>query len=124
MKILVVEDEPLLLKTIRMRLVKEGYEVIIAADGREALEQIDTQHPDMVITDIMLPYFSGLEIVEKVKKQDKSNAFVIILSGMGQENTVLEAFNLGVDDYITKPFSPNELAIRVKRFARSVMKDS
>ncbi len=107
-----------------MRLVKEGYEVIIAADGREALEQIDTQHPEMVITDIMLPYFSGLEIVEKVKKQDKSNAFVIILSGMGQENTVLEAFNLGVDDYITKPFSPNELAIRVKRFARSVMKDS
>lgn len=115
MKILVAEDEPLLLKTIEMRLKKEGYEVILAADGREAMQQIDVGQPDLIITDIMMPFASGLEIIGKVKQNDAENIPVIILSAMGQENTVLEAFNLGADDYVTKPFSPNELVIRIKR---------
>lgn len=115
MKILVAEDEPLLLKTIEMRLKKEGYEVILAADGREAMQQIDAGQPDLIITDIMMPFASGLEIIGKVKQNDAENIPVIILSAMGQENTVLEAFNLGADDYVTKPFSPNELVIRIKR---------
>lgn len=114
MKILVAEDEPVMLKTITLRLKKDGHEVIATDNGREALEQIELQNPDLVITDIMMPFSSGLEIVGKVKQ--KRNIPIIVLSSMGQENVVLAAFNLGADDYITKPFSPNELSMRVKRF--------
>jgi DNA-binding response OmpR family regulator len=116
MKILVAEDEPVLLKIIELRLKKEGYTILSAHNGREALAQIEEEQPDLIITDIMMPYSSGLEIISKVKQQEKK-MHVIVLSAMGKENVVLEAFNLGADDFITKPFSPNELAMRVKRFA-------
>ena len=115
MKILVAEDEPILLMTIEMKLKKEGFEVISSKDGREAIEQIKLTHPDMIITDIMMPYASGLEILNFVRQQQNSKTPIIILSAMEQENVVLEAFELGADDYITKPFSLNDLAIRVKR---------
>ncbi|MGN6165385.1 MAG: response regulator transcription factor [Flavisolibacter sp.] len=115
MKILVAEDEPIMLKTISLRLKKDGHTVITTDNGREALEQIESEVPDLIITDIMMPYSSGLEIVGKVRQSRKTP--IIILSSMGQENIVLEAFNLGADDYITKPFSPNELSMRVKRFS-------
>lgn len=120
MKILVAEDEPIMLKTIALRLRKDGHEVIITDNGRDAMLQIDLQNPDLVITDIMMPYSSGLEIVGKVKGMNQQRKVpVIVLSAMGQENVVVEAFNLGADDYITKPFSPNELSMRVKRLAQS-----
>jgi DNA-binding response OmpR family regulator len=70
----------------------------------------------------MMPYLSGLEVVGAVKKKYPQGTPVIILSGMGQENVVLEAFQLGADDYITKPFSPNELSVRVRRFDVSAVK--
>ena len=114
MKILVAEDEPIMLKTITLRLTKDGHTVIATDNGRDALEKIESENPDLIITDIMMPYSSGLEIVGKVKQVKQTP--IIILSSMGQENVVLEAFNLGADDYITKPFSPNELSMRVKRF--------
>ncbi len=115
MKILVAEDEPMLLKTIELKLRKEGYEVIATADGREAIAKLTESEPDMVITDIMMPYASGLEIVSVVRQQIKRKIPIIILSAMEQEKVVMEAFELGADDYITKPFSLNELAIRVKK---------
>ena len=115
MKILVAEDEPMLLKTIELKLKKEGYEVIASADGRDAIARIHEMDPDMVITDIMMPYASGLEIVSIVKKPGSKRIPVIMLSAMEQEKVVMEAFELGADDYITKPFSLNELVIRVKR---------
>ena len=118
MKILVAEDEPIMLKTIELRLKKDGYEVITTTDGHQALEQIEAHDPDLIITDIMMPYSSGLEIVSKVNGGTGRKVPVIILSAMGQENVVLDAFNLGADDYITKPFSPNELSMRVKRLMR------
>ena len=117
MKILIAEDEPIMRKTLELRLKKDGHEVIAAADGREALQRLSDTNPDLVITDIMMPYASGLEIVGEVKKRSDKKIPVIILSSMGQENVVVEAFNLGADDYITKPFSPNELSMRVKRFS-------
>lgn len=118
MKILVAEDEPIMLKTIELRLKKDGHEVITSTDGRQAMEQIEAHDPDLIITDIMMPYSSGLEIVSKVKKGTYRNVPIIVLSAMGQENVVVDAFNLGADDYITKPFSPNELSLRVKRLIR------
>lgn len=91
----------------------------MAADGREAMEHINNagENFDLIITDIMMPFSSGLEIVGRVKCNVEKKTPVIVLSSMGQENIVLEAFNLGADDYITKPFSPNELSMRVKRLS-------
>ncbi len=114
MKILIAEDEPMLLKTIELKLKKEGYEVITTHDGREAIAKIEEQAPDLVISDIMMPYASGLEITALLKQKQKQIP-IIILSAMEQEKVVMEAFELGADDYITKPFSLNELSIRVKR---------
>lgn len=115
MKILVAEDEPMLLKTIELKLKKEGYEVITTHDGREAIAKIHELSPDLVISDIMMPYASGLEITALIKQKLEKQIPIIILSAMEQEKVVMEAFELGADDYITKPFSLNELSIRVKR---------
>jgi DNA-binding response OmpR family regulator len=117
MKILVAEDEPMLLKTIELKLKKEGYEVIATPDGRLALEELEKEMPDMIITDIMMPYVSGLEIINFVRQKMNKKIPIIMLSAMEQEKVVMEAFELGADDYITKPFSLNELAIRVKRLS-------
>ena len=116
MKILVAEDESITLATMQFRLKKDGHEVLIANNGQEALNLLKEHTPDLVITDIMMPFASGLEVLSFVKKLPKPVP-VIVLSAMGQENVVVEAFTLGADDYITKPFSPNELALRVRRFA-------
>jgi DNA-binding response OmpR family regulator len=116
MKILIAEDDELMLRTLEFRLKKDGHSIMMARDGREALQLIDTFLPDLVITDIMMPYSSGMEIVGFLKQKYNNSIKVIILSGMGQENVILEAFRLGADDYITKPFSPNELSVRVNRF--------
>ena len=124
MKILVAEDEPMLLKTIELKLKKEGYEVITTADGREAAAKIEELDPDMVITDIMMPYVSGLEIVAIIRKKTNKRIPIIMLSAMEQEKVVMEAFELGADDYITKPFSLNELAIRVKRLISQVSRNN
>lgn len=115
MNILVAEDEPLLIRAIEGRLKKDGHTVESAMDGQQALEKIARQTPDLIITDIMMPYASGLEIIAAVRALPGKKVPVIILSSMGQEDVVLEAFRLGADDYITKPFSPNELSVRVKR---------
>lgn len=117
MKILVAEDEPMMLRLIEHKLIKDGYTVITTADGRQAMEGIDAHDPDLIITDIMMPYASGLEIISKVKSSARKVP-IIVLSAMGQENVVLDAFNLGADDYITKPFSPNELSLRVRRLIK------
>jgi DNA-binding response OmpR family regulator len=121
MKILVAEDEPIMLKTIELRLKKDGYEVIAVSDGREALKQIRENTPDLLITDIMMPYSSGLELVGAVKQELPSPIPVIILSAMGQEDVVVKAFKLGADDFLNKPFSPNELSLRVKRLFGKTM---
>ena len=114
MKILIAEDEVMILKAVEFRLKKDGYEVITCTDGREALAKIDSEQPDIVISDIMMPFANGLEIITHVKKSERPVP-VIILSAVGLEKTILEAFDLGADDFITKPFSPNELSMRVKR---------
>ncbi|MFC6997796.1 response regulator transcription factor [Rufibacter roseus] len=115
MKILIAEDEPITLATMQFRLKKDGHEVLTANNGQEALALLAEHTPQLVITDIMMPFASGLEVLTYVKKLP-TPVPVIVLSAMGQENVVVEAFNLGADDYITKPFSPNELALRVRRF--------
>ena len=124
MTILVAEDELIMLKTIELRLKKDGHTVVTAGDGLEALRKLEGLNPDLIITDIMMPFSSGLEIVSAVKNRVGKKIPIIVLSAMGQENVVLEAFQLGADDFITKPFSLNELSVRVKRYVPVLSKAS
>ncbi|WP_026903402.1 response regulator transcription factor [Pedobacter glucosidilyticus] len=118
-RILLVEDEELMLKALEFRLKKDEHEVEIAKDGREALLKIQSADFDLIITDIMLPFVSGLEIIGKVKQTPHlAKTPMIVLSAVGLENVVLEAFELGVDDFITKPFNLTELTIRVKKLLK------
>ena len=114
-KILIIEDDELMLKILQFILKKENYNLLIAKDGLDAIEKIPQYLPDLVITDVMLPFKSGLEIVNYLK-HDFSHIPVIVLSALGEEErTVVEAFQLGADDFIAKPFNPIELMLRVKR---------
>lgn len=123
MKILIAEDEPVMLKAIETRLVNDGYHVMVTADGREALQVLETFEPDLIITDILMPYTSGLELIGVVKSNPFKKIPIIVLSAYGQETTVLEAFDLGADDFITKPFNPSELSMRVKRLLNDVIEN-
>ncbi|CAM4071932.1 response regulator transcription factor [Flavobacterium antarcticum] len=114
-KILIIEDDELKLKILQFILKKEQYEFQIATDGATGIVQITQYKPDLVITDIMLPINSGLEIVTLLKN-DFPQIPVIVLSALGdEEQTIIEAFELGADDFIAKPFNPIELILRVKR---------
>ncbi len=117
MKILIAEDEPLMSTALEKKLLSDGHQVIAASDGRIALELLKKQLPDLIITDIMMPYTSGLELIGIIRSEYKQRIPIIVLSGMGEEDTVLQAFELGADDFIIKPFNTSELSIRVKRFA-------
>ncbi|GAA4296452.1 response regulator transcription factor [Nibribacter koreensis] len=114
-KILVIEDEQMMLKALEFRLKKDGHQVLVASNGKEAMTTIESNQLDLILTDIMLPFASGLEIINYSKNILNRPTAIIILSAVGLEKTVLEAFELGADDFITKPFSPNELSVRVKK---------
>ena len=122
MKVLVAEDEEVMLMTIEAKLKNEGFEVICASDGREALRILETFVPDIIITDILMPYTSGLELISIVKSGKNKKIPVIVLSGLGQESTVMEAFQLGADDFVTKPFDYTELLVRVRRLLKILKK--
>ncbi|MDQ0595069.1 DNA-binding response OmpR family regulator [Chryseobacterium ginsenosidimutans] len=116
MVILIAEDDELILKTIEHKLLKEGHEVVLSRNGKEAIETLKNESIDLAITDIMMPFASGIEILSAIKIMGKQIP-VIMLSSMGQEEVVLNAFDLGASDFIVKPFSPNELILRIKRFS-------
>lgn len=114
-KIVLAEDNSVLSLLLKFRLEKEGYILFIAKDGKEAIEFIETENPDLILTDVMMDYFSGLEIISHVRNKLDSNTPILVFSSSGQEEMVLNAFNLGANDFMSKPLSPNELTIRVKR---------
>ncbi|PJJ67817.1 MULTISPECIES: response regulator transcription factor [Chryseobacterium] len=114
MLILIAEDDELILKTIEHKLLKEGYEVVVTRNGKDAIDAIKEREIDLIITDIMMPFASGTEILAAVRSFGKKIP-VIMLSSLGQEEVVLEAFDLGASDFMVKPFSPNELILRIKR---------
>jgi two-component system response regulator VicR len=115
LKILIAEDDALMVKILEFILKKEGYQVTSCKDGLSAIEKIPVLMPDLIITDIMLPFRSGLEIIG-FAKENYENIPLIVVSSLGEEEgTVIEAFNLGADDFVSKPFNPNELLLRVKR---------
>lgn len=117
MKILVIEDDEMIQRTLQFRLTKDGHDITVASDGNEAMEKLKSDSYNLVITDLMLPYISGLEILSYIKSELEGIP-VIILSGADEENTIIDAFKIGADDFIAKPFSPGELSVRVNRFNR------
>jgi len=121
-KILIVEDEALMLKALEFRLKKDGYDVFTARDGLEGMEQINSQTFDLIITDIMMPFVGGLELLSNVRNnRETRDTPVIILSVMGIEEIVLQGFELGADDFITKPFNLSELSIRVRKHLKQAV---
>lgn len=117
---LLVEDDALIRRAVASKLKKEGLEVIDCTDGKDGLEKLRSEMPDIVLTDVMLPYVSGLELVSEVKTIAEKDIRVIVFSTLGQEKAVREAFDLGADDYITKPFSLTELIIRIKKQLKQI----
>lgn len=118
MNILIVDDDILMLKALKFRMNKDGHEVDTAEDGREAISKIDEKEYDVVLTDVMLPFKNGFEIVQHIKSKDNSKTKVVILSAVGAENSITDGFAIGADEYITKPFSPSELSIRINRLVK------
>ena len=108
----------MMLMAIVGRLKKDGYEVTSTTDGRQALKAIEASAPDLIITDILMPYTSGLELIGIVKSTPSNKIPILVLSGLGEEETVMEAFQLGADDFLTKPFNAMELSVRVKRLLK------
>ncbi|MCF4102746.1 response regulator transcription factor [Gillisia sp. M10.2A] len=113
-KILVIEDNPMVIKSLEFKLTKDGNDVHIAHDGREAMKFLKEGEFDLILTDLMLPFVTGNELISYIKKVYPQTP-IIVLSTSTQETIIMDAFNMGVDDFITKPFSPNELSLRVKR---------
>lgn len=114
-KILVVDDESDILALLEYNLRKAGFQVLQAKDGPEAIEAARTHRPDLVLLDIMLPDMEGTEVLKRLKSVESTRAIpVIMLTAKGEEIDKIIGFELGVEDYITKPFSPRELILRVK----------
>ena len=116
MKILVVDDEALLVKGIRFNLQNDGYEVITGCDGVEAVELAQSQNPDLIVLDIMMPRLDGLEACTKIR--EFSNVPIILLTAKADDMDKLLGFDRGADDYLTKPFNVLELKARIRALLR------
>lgn len=117
-KILVVDDEPQITRVLRTGLSSHGYDVSVANDGASALEEFEQLHPDLVITDLSMPKMTGIELTENIR--DNSQVPIIVLSVRGEDKHKIEALDKGADDYVTKPFSINELLARIRANLRRV----
>lgn len=113
--ILIVDDEPYILRSLRYLLAREGYEVETASDGEEGLARVRALRPRVVFLDIMMPRMSGYEVCEQIKADPLlAETYVIMLSARGQQSDRERGFLGGADEYMTKPFSPREVASRVR----------
>jgi DNA-binding response OmpR family regulator len=115
-KILVVDDEPKLVRVVREYLEHDGYRVVSAGDGREALDRFRQELPDLVVLDLMLPELDGLEVCRRIRRD--SGVPIIMLTARAEEVDELIGLELGADDYVTKPFSPRTLLARVRSVLR------
>ncbi|OGP14266.1 MAG: DNA-binding response regulator [Deltaproteobacteria bacterium GWA2_54_12] len=112
---LVVDDEPDILNLLEYNLKRSGFQAILAKDGPEAIEAAKAHKPDLVLLDIMLPDMEGTEVLRRLKSMEATASIpVIMLTAKGEEVDKIVGFELGAEDYITKPFSPRELILRVK----------
>lgn len=111
-RILVVDDEPQITRVLRTTLSSRGYEIRVANDAEAALDVISDWPPELIITDLSMPNMSGVDLTKRVRA--KSEVPIVVLSVRGEERSKIEALDAGADDYVTKPFSMNELLARVR----------
>ncbi|MCG8548347.1 MAG: phosphate regulon transcriptional regulator PhoB [Alphaproteobacteria bacterium] len=118
-RILIVEDEAALVTLLRYNLEREGFEVFEARDGDEALVVVDENPPDLILLDWMLPFTSGIEVCRQLRRRpDTRRTPIIMLTARGEEADKVRGLDSGVDDYVTKPFSPAELLARIRALIR------
>ena len=116
MKILVADDDPQMLRALRITLTARGYEVVTASDGRAALDAAISSHPDIVVIDLGMPGLTGIEVIEAIRGWTQIP--VLVLSGRSESWDKVEALDAGADDYVTKPFSADELLARIRALSR------
>ncbi|MDX1774956.1 MAG: response regulator transcription factor [Desulfobulbales bacterium] len=123
--ILIVEDEEDIQQLVGFNLIKAGFQVEYADSGEQALEIIKGRHPDLILLDIMLPGMNGIEVCKILRSENQTAEIpVIMLTAKGEETDIIGGFELGADDYVTKPFSPKILVSRVKAVLRRKVKGS
>lgn len=115
-RILIVDDEPRFLRLIEANLQTEGFEIIKAKDGKQAVEETVSQRPDLILLDVMMPEMDGFQACERIR--EFSNVPIIMLTAKGEEDQRIKGLNLGADDYVVKPFSAGELLARVRSVLR------
>jgi len=120
MKVLIVDDEPNILMSLDFLMRKEGYEVFIARDGSEAMAIVDSEKPEIVVLDIMMPKVDGYQVCEYIKKKSNYDMRVIFLSAKTKEEDIKKAYEIGADLFLTKPFSPRNLIRNIKEIANKV----
>ncbi len=121
---MIADDEPDILEIVGYNLEKEGYEVITAPDGQQALDIAKAQKPDLVILDIMMPYRSGIEVCNLLRSNpDFNETLIIMLTALSDETSHIKGLDSGADDYISKPISPKVLVSRVNALFRRVNKE-
>jgi DNA-binding response OmpR family regulator len=114
-KVLLVEDDPVILRLLEVNFDLEGFDVVLARDGQEGIDQARSAEPDLVISDIMMPNVSGLELVQTLKADPATAGIpIILLSAKAQSADLKAGLDAGADDYVTKPFEPLELVERVQ----------
>jgi two-component system, OmpR family, response regulator ResD len=118
--VLVVDDEPTIAEIVARYLGRAGYRTRVARDGREAIELTESERPDLVVLDLMLPRMDGLEVMRRLRERDRERIAVILLTAKGDESDRVIGLRLGADDYVVKPFSPVELTARVGAVLRRV----
>ena len=120
-KIMVVDDETYIVELVKFNLEKEGFQVIVAYDGVSAMKLVESETPDLIILDIMLPNMDGLEVCQALKRDNNYHLIpIIMLTARAEEIDTVLGLELGADDYIKKPFSPRELVARVKARLRAI----
>jgi two-component system alkaline phosphatase synthesis response regulator PhoP/two-component system response regulator VicR len=123
-KILAVDDERHIVRLVQVNLERAGYQVVTAFDGKEALEKVKAENPDLVVLDVMMPYMDGFEVLQNLRKDPSTRELpVIMLTAKAQDADVFRGWQSGVDCYLTKPFNPMELIVFVKRIFKSQEED-
>ena len=120
-KILAVDDEKFIVRLVQVTLERQGYTVVSASDGKEALEKVDSEKPDLVVLDVMMPYMDGFEVLQTLRRNPATRDIpVIMLTAKAQDADVFRGWQSGVDCYLTKPFNPLELVSFVNRIFQSL----
>lgn len=114
MKVLIVDDEEMAIKMVELQMKADGYDVLTSSDGRDAVDLIKSEEPDLVISDIMMPFMSGLELLELIKAEKKKIP-VILISALDDVEVIQTAIGMGADDFVIKPVKMGELSLRIKR---------